>query len=110
MFTIIYREHLSIVFTGLYALFAVAITLAGALSSFTTDYSVKIDYFGSVDFQIYNILDGFSFSLNMLYLIYMIIGVFITNYWKSDKMGENPKVNIVTLSMINHPPSPPKKI
>ena len=94
------REHLSIAFTGMYALFTVAITLTGALSSFTTDYSSSIDYFGSVDFRIYHILDIFAYSMNILYLIYMISGVFFTNNMKSDKMGENPKVY-----SIHDPPS-----
>ena len=92
---IIYRDHLSIVFTGMYALFIVAIMLTGALSSFTTSYSASIDYFGSVDFRVYQILDIFAYSINILYLIYMISGVFLTNHWKSDKMGENPKVYII---------------
>ena len=104
MFLITYREHLSIVFTGMFALFTVAIILAGALTSFTTDYSAKIDYFGSVDFRIYHILDIFSCSVNILYLIYMISGVFLTNQYKSDKMGENPKVCIINHNFLlnNH--------
>ena len=95
MLLIIYSEHLSIVFTGVYALVIVAISLAGALSSFATSYGADIDYFGSTDFRMYRIMDITAFSVNSLYLLYMIVGSFLTNMRKSDKMGENPKVCIL---------------
>ena len=94
-FYIIYSEHLSIVFTGVYALVIVAISLAGALSSFATSYGADIDYFGSTDFRMYRIMDIAAFSVNSLYLLYMIVGSFLSNMRKSDKMGENPKVCIL---------------
>ena len=92
---IIYSEHLSIVFTGVYALVIVAISLAGALSSFATSYGADIDYFGSTDFRMYRIMDIVAFSVNSSYLLYMIVGSFLSNMWKSNKMGENPKVCIL---------------
>ena len=95
MLLIIYREHLSIVFTGMYALVIVAISLAGALSSFATSYGANIDYFGSTDFRMYRIMDITAFTVNSSYMLYMIVGSFLTNLRKSDKMGENPKVCIL---------------
>ena len=79
----------------MYALVIVAISLAGALSSFATSYGADIDYFGSTDFRMYRIMDITAFSVNSLYLLYMIVGSFLSNMWKSDKMVENPKVCIL---------------